>query len=472
VKRIVVYLWNEAFIAALLAVVLCSLLLRNGVLLSPDGWAYWEGSVSLLHGRGYDYFGGHPIYYYPPLFSLYLALWQAVFGASGGTICLALIVTCGATAFVWTYLFRLLFGEHRARLQSVLLVVFVPSFLVVCYGLLLSETLQLLLQGLLLLAMTMALLRDQRPAGWSYWKLNLWLGLLFFLLLVCRNSSLAFLPAVGMVLLALLWREWKVCGMGEWSLLWRGAVSFFVVLVGPVAAWHGIRKELQQLTSHQIKPFQGTFTPDQYAWQIVESSIFFLGPDGLGQALLLGLLGFLLYAVLLRGEPQSKVARFMLLFVASSIVILYLIFNMTFVADPFKGRYLWFVPLMLVGTAIALTTLIRPGRWRPWLIGFLAVVVAMQVLRVTCFAASTLDREQALPIPRVEFIDDDFYNMYALLRGWPADRIEADFTLHPDHYYYGGGFPDHSRQVENGILVCPPHFVWYDRDYDKKRKQE
>ena len=52
---------------------------RAGAMLSPDGWEYWEGSISLARGCGYAYFGGNPIFIFPPAFSAYLAVVQSIF---------------------------------------------------------------------------------------------------------------------------------------------------------------------------------------------------------------------------------------------------------------------------------------------------------------------------------------------------------------------------------------------------------
>jgi hypothetical protein len=55
-------------------------LLRKGVVMGPDSWAYWKGSVSMLERGSYSYFGGEPVTSFPPLFSAVLAAIQTALG--------------------------------------------------------------------------------------------------------------------------------------------------------------------------------------------------------------------------------------------------------------------------------------------------------------------------------------------------------------------------------------------------------
>jgi hypothetical protein len=502
VRKVVSYFCKEPLIAAVVAVVLSSLILRDGIVFNPDGWGYWEASVSLLQGRGYQYFGGHPIFWYPPLFPLYLMLWQAVLGISARTLCVALIVCCGVSTFIWTEVFRRQFGAHRTWLHSILLVTFMSCFLAACNHVLFSEPLQLVFQGLLLLALTGAFMDDRPLTAGRFWRLNLWLGLVMILLLVCRNSSLAFAPAVGLFLLYLT-RKYvgfsprsrsekgtgPICRNGpsgaahKWGLSpfrsgskTRFALNFAgactLVLVIPVGVWR-LMRALLHLGGNDARWFDGFFRPDTYFWHIFEGNMGLLGPDYAGAILLLVLCGFLVFATFLSPDlskqPQAKVARFFLAFVVSSVTLFYLMVNLADVWEYLKGRYLWFVPLMLVGTAIVQSTLLPASRWRLGVLGFLVVLVGFQVFRTGTFATFPPD-QYALPNTRLEFISVDFYNMH----GWavyPIHHIEPESTLSPDWFDAKIGFPNRSQKVENGLLLSPPPQHWIDREYDKKWKQ-
>ena len=72
-----------AWAGAFLTVFLGFLLGYNNTELSPDGWAYWEGSVSLLTGHGYRYFGGTPIIHWPPGLSAFASGLRCRLTASG-----------------------------------------------------------------------------------------------------------------------------------------------------------------------------------------------------------------------------------------------------------------------------------------------------------------------------------------------------------------------------------------------------
>ena len=81
----------------LVAATICLLMLTPGITVDPDGWAYWEGSVSILNGNGYRFFGGQPIVDFPPLFSLFLSLIQSVGGVSGWSLAASLVILAAAT---------------------------------------------------------------------------------------------------------------------------------------------------------------------------------------------------------------------------------------------------------------------------------------------------------------------------------------------------------------------------------------
>lgn len=91
-----------------LTVLLSSFFLYDGVALSPDGWAYWEGSVSLLSGNGYTYFGGEPLTDWGILFPLLLAIVQKLIGIHGGARSVSILLLAALTSGAWVYLFATL----------------------------------------------------------------------------------------------------------------------------------------------------------------------------------------------------------------------------------------------------------------------------------------------------------------------------------------------------------------------------
>ena len=77
---------KTAAIAPSIALAAYVLLHWSGIGLDPDSWAAWQGAVSILAGKGYTYFSGNPIHSWPPLYSLYLALWIAAIGPTAWTL--------------------------------------------------------------------------------------------------------------------------------------------------------------------------------------------------------------------------------------------------------------------------------------------------------------------------------------------------------------------------------------------------
>jgi hypothetical protein len=107
-------------------------LLRKGVVLGADSWAYWEGSVSLLERGQYTYFGGVSIFVFPPLFSCVLALFQAVLGISARSLAVALASCVAAGSAAWLLVYLLLTGRReRVSLPDLLAVLYVPASLAI-----------------------------------------------------------------------------------------------------------------------------------------------------------------------------------------------------------------------------------------------------------------------------------------------------------------------------------------------------
>ena len=95
--------WGDCFVAAVIALSALALLNCRGIDLTPDGWAYWQGAVSLVEGKGYRYFSGNPIVAWPPLYSLYLAAWILVTGPTGLGLVIGNAFLISIQAWLWCY---------------------------------------------------------------------------------------------------------------------------------------------------------------------------------------------------------------------------------------------------------------------------------------------------------------------------------------------------------------------------------
>src|SRR5262245_48546051 len=90
---------------------------RAGIGLEPDGWASWQGAVSINDGLGYRYFSGNEIVAWPPLYSFYLAAWISLLGPTGLGLIIANGVLITAQSMVWVWLVAKLADQGDGKTQ-------------------------------------------------------------------------------------------------------------------------------------------------------------------------------------------------------------------------------------------------------------------------------------------------------------------------------------------------------------------
>lgn len=430
-----------ALFTSLLTVIISAINLRNGVKATTDGWAYWEGSVSLLNGHGYTYFGGQPIAKFQPLFSIYLAGMQKVFGVSGWSLALSILLLAGLTSFIWSYLIRSLSNPKADfPFQNFIFPVYVSMFIVFQYRLFLSETLFLFFVGLLLTLFAQIYLNRNRQKQLFY--RIFFLSIILTLLLFTRNAAVVFVPTVVLGLFIAL---------DNFSIIKRILISLIpggISLLG----WSGLRQFLAQSDSHLLH-LGGRYTPLEYITQMLNSMAEFFGP------LTLGLGWFVLYSVgvailyicykllwIAKQEiAKQEIAKQqwaitnVLLIVIGSNALLYLLFNLTWIHDRFADRFLWFLVLALVGILAAYATW-YPNNKNIYLLSVLLLVTMLQTQRTARF-------------------------MLGYYAEWPRPYIALNHTIRVD---YISGEPIN----EDGLItVAPPSaYEWIDRHYLKPGK--
>ena len=69
--------------------------------LDPDSSAAWQGAVWIVAGKGYASSSGNAIHSWPPLYSLYLALWIAVIGPTAWTLLISNAVLVLLQSVLW-----------------------------------------------------------------------------------------------------------------------------------------------------------------------------------------------------------------------------------------------------------------------------------------------------------------------------------------------------------------------------------
>lgn len=395
--------------SATLAAVITFLMLRPGVNVEPDGWAYWEGSVSLLNGLGFRYFGGQPIVDFPPLFPTVLMLIQSVFGVSGATLAGTLVGLAGFTAFLWCRLLVRLTSLHPLpivpRLAGAL---YIPAFIGVYYTNLLSETLFLALIAAVLLCLTRI---PQDLSGRGAWKWLAASALAATALLMTRNSGVAFMPGFALVVFLRLER----CG------LLKRIVIAAVTTGLPCAIWSLTRGMMKQLHSHPPSGL-ARYTALDYLRQAFGDLAYRLGPNWgyLGALLLLAALVTLSLFFIRRANPASpthQAARHVLVVAAAAACTLFALFNLTWIADPFSGRFIWYMPLTLAVSLASGATVAPRSLGKCLCLGLLIALLLIQIGRTGWHIRNRLTTPPVTNVHGNDTISPEYYDQPPVQRG-------------------------------------------------------
>jgi len=358
-----------SWLAAVVSVAALAYSLRYGIELTPDGWAYWQSSVSLLEGRGYRYFFGPTIIEWPPLYPLYLAGWEYFLGVSGRTLVLANIALAGVAAFNWTAIFLWPLWDHvrgsshgdeRAiatedasakhgtlnaslTFASFLIVIFVSSTIVSFYRSVLAQN--LVYAGLpILFYATFQCTQTCGRVFLAWAGLN---GLLVTVLLLAHNSAVTFLLPVAVVL----------ARCRSKSLMARTS-AILLSSVLPLAPWLAVRSWLGQLHSHPLGLGHSNFALAEYLDQMVgdTADLLLTVRFGLGFVALLFLIGYIWHQS--KQENRSSIignaVRTNLLLAVLASLCLLGIFMVTWINDPLGTRFILFLPLTLFCSAACL----------------------------------------------------------------------------------------------------------------------
>ena len=188
--------WVSGAIALLSFVVLH----LKGIALNSDGWAYWQGAGSLLAGHGYTYFTDRPIVAWPPLYSIYLALWSSALGLTGWALIVANGTLVVLQTWLWCRVVLLIWSEDAgppSPLASISVAIFVGGFVALNNQYALAGTLQYLFLPLLVLA-TWKIAHAGGAADATRWILvAIAVGSAAML---AHNSSIAFLLASAVLI--------------------------------------------------------------------------------------------------------------------------------------------------------------------------------------------------------------------------------------------------------------------------------
>ena len=355
-------------ILAVFAFAAVALVLRRGMPFNPDGWFYWQGSVSILRGLGYADFTGRPITNWQPLYSVYLAFCQLVLGVSGQSIALSTAFATVAAIAAWSTLLAW-FARQRGRSPRDVLcaLAFVSVVLALNARDVRSENLFRAVFPLLLLFT----LRARTCATPRRFLLESGLaGVILLISILTRNASLAFWPAVLAVLLQHRRLSWATRGV---------ACGLVTALALPI--WLAVRVWLGQVESHPIGAGGGRYEFTEYVLQLISGIDRNTGLEFVGFPFIILLAVSLLRADSARVKTgaSARLGWAALLFTAVAACALLAIFNLTWIYDRPDERFTLFVTLTIGGLGLLhLSALLR----QRWLILALVVLFAQPTLRL------------------------------------------------------------------------------------------
>lgn len=375
-------------LAATASLVAFAALHWTGIGMTDDSWAYWQGAISLATGQGYTYFDGSRIEAWPPLYSAYLALWVRVAGPHGWVLTTASGLLIVLQAALWLRLLRTVAAASNLAgtpATWTLVAVFVGLFVAGHERYPFSQGLLYVLLPLFLDATWRIVVNDQRRG-----LLVVALGLL---LPLAHTQGLAFLVAAAALIALAAPRTPR-----------RLVLAGLVVLV-PAVAWIGVRLALGQAASHCVGWGVGRYAPLEYAVQLFTGPGRTLVPDRFGLATAAGV-ALWLAALVLSLRPVGKgLVRFATAYCTLVALALFALFNFAWVHAPIGGRFVLFLPLLLV-PAVGLALATRASRLAA---GLLALLLLPQLYWLGVWTLEARDGDALLARQPTGFMPHDGY---------------------------------------------------------------
>jgi hypothetical protein len=339
-------------VGATITSVFTALILRHGILSTPDGWGYWQGSVSLLQHRGFTYFfADTPILDWVPLYSIYLLAWQYCFGVSGAVIIAANVALAAAAGVGWCMLFQKLVcmcGDELGRSRTYALAggtAFIAVALPLQYTSLAAESLVMALLPVLIISTLNAM---HALWGRAFVANVLIATASSTLLLLAHNRCIAFALASSILIV-------RQGGRERFARILAASVVSGVAII----LWTVVRHVLGQSEDHRPGIGLAAYSAAQYFWQLIGSVSKLLGRRAVNQvvvwAVIFGQLLFMLHPKWMMRDGTVRVRRCVRTiwgFALLSIAFIYLMFNFSWVSDPLTGRFPAYLVLLIVPPAI------------------------------------------------------------------------------------------------------------------------
>jgi hypothetical protein len=338
-----------------------ALVLRHGMKSWPDSWYDWEGSVNLIEHGAYTTMLGVTIHEWPPLYSLYLALFERLFGQTGWALIVSMCVLVALNVAVWgAYVFKVFpADENPASTPGILgSLVFLICFLPLNCISLLPNALLLLFVGLILHLLAAM---DEDPTLGGGLKKALVVGLLLGMGVFTHNSAVIYIAATITVIL-----------LGMHTPLRHRLMAIGLILLMSGSAWiavpHGLGSKARQERPRAIsaaapstpsKVEEGThylFDPKysfgEYLVQTpVGFGVFFIPVSSRAIQAALGvvILATAFFFVVRRPETKLEARhRIFLGFALLAVLGHFAIFNIIWLDTVFGDRFAWYFALIAV----------------------------------------------------------------------------------------------------------------------------
>jgi hypothetical protein len=424
-----------------IAFILSTLILRHGLKAWPDSWYDWQGSINLIEHGTYTTMLGVAIHDWPPLYSVYLALFQIIFGQTGWTLMLSTAVLAALNAVVWgAYTFKVFPDGEKAPPTLVILasLAFLALYLPLYFISVLPNGLLLLFVGLILHLLA-AMAEDATP--WGGVKKSILVGLLLGAGVFTHNSTIVYIAASIIVIFITM----------PTPLRQRLAAIGMILLISGTA-WmlvpHGLSLKSQHTPAivsatgmaTPSKVEQGThflfdpkFSFGQYLVQFPEGvGVFFLSMTSVAAQAVVGWVIFVTALFLLCRKPESLVESRQRLFLGFGLLGMlghFAIFNLIWLDTVFGDRFAWYFAMICVPIFFS--------RFRRHTL--VVAVMLVMVLGVSGWRTFKLLRTGAVPV------------LVA-----PSNEVSLNY-IHPEYFLTSRPNP---AAPAGAIAIEPPIYRW------------
>lgn len=380
-------------LTGLVAGALSILFNRHGLYFTPDSWAAWENSVSLLQEGRYTYIGGHPQTFWLPFYAGYLAVVQGIVGVSGAGLIIAQALLCFGNGLAWAAFavfisrdYGDMDGRLRWRVLGVCLLVvalFVPNNLF--YPV--SNSLELVFVPFVI-ALSAQYLIDTSPG--RAWIRSLASGGCLLAALLAHSSAMVLIPLTVFAPLVNRGtsRSSRIAQAGTIAIL---ALPVWLLLQQSLRA-NNYALGAKAVDAAQNANLSSLWSPDLTNLQLLEqvlwsSATFFLPVKlaWIGVPILAGAVVLLSAAAVKWGyrywrhnrqgaAPTIRIRAFWtVVHVLTSVALLWVLYGVfQYDPSPLAGRFVWHCALALV-PLVLFETARRPKPWL-WIAGTVLLV--------------------------------------------------------------------------------------------------